>query len=188
MEMTRNGDLDQMAADDERLKRSPFNDVPDHDKMKLQVHEILREIGMLTMSAVSTCYFERLDALAASSITLQENMRKLQENAMSSSRCIPQEVESNGRSLLHRCRASAHGKADNEHDDLLTAFAGSLSNLASVPARSASNSTQLGYDTPAALDHPSGCALFRGAPVGMSEQGQQSMSPRLSIRRRGRHD
>ena len=70
-EMTRAGDLDKMAADDERLKRSLFNDVPDNNKMQLQVHEILREIGMLTMSAVSTCYFERLDALAASSITLQ---------------------------------------------------------------------------------------------------------------------
>ena len=79
MEMTRNGDLDKMAANDERLKRSLFNDVPDNNKMKQQVHEILREIGMLTMSAVSTCYFECLDALAASPITLQENIRKLQE-------------------------------------------------------------------------------------------------------------
>ena len=74
MEMTRNGDLDKMAADDERLKRSLFNDVPDNDKMQLQVHEILREIGMLPMSAVSTCYFECLDAIAASSMTRQYNM------------------------------------------------------------------------------------------------------------------
>ena len=72
MEMTRNGDLDKMAADNERLKRSLFNDVPDNNEIQLQVHEILREIGMLTMSAVSTCYFECLDALAASSITRQE--------------------------------------------------------------------------------------------------------------------
>ena len=71
MEMIRNGDLDKMAADDERFKRSLLNDVPDNNKIRLQVHEILREIGMLTMSAVSTCYFERLDALAASSITRQ---------------------------------------------------------------------------------------------------------------------
>ena len=71
MEVTRNGDLDNMAADDERLQHSLFNDVPDDDNMQLQVHEILKEIGMLTMSAVSTCYFERLDALAASSISIQ---------------------------------------------------------------------------------------------------------------------
>ena len=71
MEMTRNGDLDKMAAEDERLKRSLFNGVPDNE-IQLQVHEILREIGMLTMTAVSTCYFECLDAIAASSIAPQE--------------------------------------------------------------------------------------------------------------------
>ena len=102
---------------------------------------------------------------------------------MSSSRCAPQEVESNGRSLLHRCRASAHGQADNDNDDLLTAFAGSLSDLAAVPARSASNSAQLGYDTPASLDHLSGCALFRGAPKGVS-----SKDTPIHARWRGRHD
>ena len=65
-----NGDLDKGIADDEHHEHSHFNDVPDN-KMQPQVHEILREIGTLPMSAVSTCYFECLDAIAASSITRQ---------------------------------------------------------------------------------------------------------------------
>ena len=73
------GDLDKMIADDEHHRLSHFNDVPDDNETQPQVHEILREIGMLPMSAVSTCYFERLDAIAASSITRQEHMGKCRE-------------------------------------------------------------------------------------------------------------
>ena len=60
MEMTRNGDLDKMAADDERRKRSLFNDVPDNDKMQLQVHEILRAIGMLSRLATLNALMQLL--------------------------------------------------------------------------------------------------------------------------------
>ena len=85
-------------------------------------------------------------------------------------RRIPQEVELNSRSLLHRCRASVHGKTEIENDDLLATLAGNPTGLSAEPTRNASNSTQLGYDTHAALDNPSGCALFQGVPGGASKQ------------------
>ena len=168
------GDLDKMIAEDERHKLSCFNDVPDDYKMQPQVHEILREIGMLPMSAVSTCYFEGLDAIAASSITRQENMVKVEGNPMAHSCCVPPEVEFNRRSLLHRCRAIAHGKTETGND-LLTTFAGNPVGLGAEPTCNASNSTQLGHET------PSGCALFQGFV------GGESGPPRQSTRRRGRH-
>ena len=69
--------LDEMAIAVKHLTRTSDNDVPDNNEIQLQVHEILREIGVLTMSAVSTCYFECLDALAASSRTRQETWNNL---------------------------------------------------------------------------------------------------------------
>ena len=137
----RNGDLDQCNADDERHKLSHFNAVPDNQETQPQVHGILRKIGMLPMLAVSACYFECLDAIAASSITRQDNIRKLQENTMTSSRCVLHEVELDDRSLLHRYRATAHGKMETDNDDLLTTSAGDHDSLDAEPTRNASNST-----------------------------------------------
>ena len=68
----KHGNLDELAAGDEHLKRSRVDDAPNNDKTQLHVHEILREIAMLPLSAVSTCFLECLAALAASSITCHE--------------------------------------------------------------------------------------------------------------------
>ena len=95
-------------------------------------------------------------------------------------RCFPQEVEPNSRPLLPRCRTSMHGGAGNDNDDLLTTSAGSPDDLDAVLTRNASNSTQLGLDTHAALDNPLGCALFQGAPGDMSEQGHNNSCPHAS--------
>ena len=69
---------------------------------------------------------------------------------MAHGHCVPQEVEPNHRSLLHRCRATAHGKTETGNDDLLTTSAGDHDSLGAELIRNASNSTQLRHETHAA--------------------------------------
>ena len=152
--------LDELAADDEHLKRSRVNDVPDNDKTQLHVHEILREIAKLPLSAVSTCFLECLDALAASSIQCQEHMRKLQEIATATCLSIPHEMGLNDSSRLHRCRSTEQGNAETENDGVLTTSAGHPDGLSAVPIHTASIPTSTARYTQSNVARP--VDLFAG--------------------------
>ena len=134
----KHGNLDELAADDEHLKRIRVNDVPDNDITQLHVHEILRELAMLPLSAASACFFKCLDALAASSIPCQEHMRKLQENAVATCLSVPHDMGLNDSSVLHRCRSIEQGNAETENDGVPTTFAGHPDGLCAVPIHTAS--------------------------------------------------